>query len=58
MLKWAAIFFVVALVAAVFGFGGIANAAAGVAQFLFFLFAVLFVAALIAGAVGAGRAAA
>lgn len=47
MLHWSIIFFVVALIAAVFGFGGIASASAGIAQVLFFLFAVLFVATLI-----------
>ena len=47
MLKWAIIFFVVALVAAVFGFTGIAGAAAGIAEILFFIFVVLFVISLI-----------
>ena len=42
MLRWALIFFVVALLAAVLGFTGIAVAAAGVAKVLFFLFVVLF----------------
>jgi uncharacterized membrane protein YtjA (UPF0391 family) len=41
MLKWAAIFLVIALVAALFGFTGIASAAAGIAKFLFFLFLVI-----------------
>ncbi|MGA8154016.1 MAG: DUF1328 family protein [Terriglobales bacterium] len=36
MLYWALVFLVVALVAAIFGFGGIALAAAGIAKFLFF----------------------
>jgi uncharacterized membrane protein YtjA (UPF0391 family) len=49
MLSWALIFFVVAIIAAVFGFGGIASASAGIAQILFFLFLVLFVVALIMG---------
>ncbi|HJK99139.1 MAG TPA: DUF1328 domain-containing protein [Polyangiaceae bacterium LLY-WYZ-14_1] len=57
MLKWALIFFVIALIAAVFGFGGIAGAATGIAQILFFGFLVLAVVGLIAGAVqGRGRA--
>jgi len=47
MLGWALVFFIVALVAAVFGFGGIAVAAAGIAKFLFFVFLVLFLASLI-----------
>jgi uncharacterized membrane protein YtjA (UPF0391 family) len=49
LLKWAVIFFIVALIAAAFGFGGIAAAASGVAQILFFIFLVLFILALVAG---------
>ncbi|MES1200553.1 MAG: DUF1328 domain-containing protein [Pseudomonadota bacterium] len=49
MLGWALIFFVVAIIAAVFGFGGIASASAGIAQLLFFLFLVLFVVSLVTG---------
>lgn len=49
MLSWALIFFVIAIIAAVFGFGGIASASAGIAQILFFLFLVLFVVSLIMG---------
>jgi len=42
MLRWSLGFFVVALIAAVLGFTGIAVAAAGIAKILFFLFLVLF----------------
>ncbi len=49
MLNWALIFFIVALVAALFGFTGISIAAAGVAKILFFLFLVLFLVSLVAG---------
>jgi uncharacterized membrane protein YtjA (UPF0391 family) len=49
MLRWAAIFFVVALVAAVFGFGGIADSAAGVAKVLFIVFLVLAGVSLLIG---------
>jgi uncharacterized membrane protein YtjA (UPF0391 family) len=49
MLKWAAIFFIIAVIAAIFGFGGISEAAADIAQILFFIFIALFVIALIAG---------
>src|SRR5262245_33029146 len=49
MLRWAVIFLVVALIAAVFGFTGIASAAAGIAKFLFFLFLVVCVILFIAG---------
>jgi uncharacterized membrane protein YtjA (UPF0391 family) len=41
MLKWAFIFLVIALIAALLGFTGIASAAAGIAKFLFFLFLVI-----------------
>ncbi len=51
MLGWALTFLVVALIAAVFGFGGIASASAGIAQILFFVFLLLFVIALVARAV-------
>ena len=47
MLYWSVLFLVIALVAAVFGFGGIAAASAGVAQILFVLFAILFAVTLI-----------
>jgi uncharacterized membrane protein YtjA (UPF0391 family) len=40
---------VVALVAAVFGFGGIAAASAGIARVLFFIFLILFLASLLGG---------
>ena len=48
MLSWALTFLVLALVAALFGFGGIAAGAASIAKILFFLFLVLFVVSLIA----------
>jgi uncharacterized membrane protein YtjA (UPF0391 family) len=41
MLYYAVVFFVIALVAAVFGFGGIAAGAVGIAKVLFFVFLVL-----------------
>jgi uncharacterized membrane protein YtjA (UPF0391 family) len=49
MLYYAALFFVVALVAALFGFGGIAAGAVEIAKILFFVFLVLFVVSLVAG---------
>jgi uncharacterized membrane protein YtjA (UPF0391 family) len=54
MLYWAVVFFVIALIAAVFGFGGIAAAATDIARILFFVFLVLFVVSLLFGVV-AGR---
>ena len=56
MLGWALVFFIVAIVAAIFGFGGIASAAVGIAQIIFFVAIVLFVAALIMNAVSGRRA--
>lgn len=47
MLQWSIVFLVIALVAAVFGFGGIASTSAGVAQLLFLLFAILFAVTLV-----------
>ena len=41
--------FVIALVAALFGFTGIAVAAASIAKVLFFIFLVLFLVALVMG---------
>ena len=55
MLYWALVFFLVAIVAAVFGFGNIAAAATGIAQILFFIFIVLFILSLIAGLARRGR---
>jgi uncharacterized membrane protein YtjA (UPF0391 family) len=43
MLYWALSFLLVAILAAVFGFTGVALAAAGIAKLLFFVFLVLFV---------------
>jgi len=51
MLSWALVFFIVSLIAALFGFGGIATGAADIAKVLFFIFLVLFVVALITGMV-------
>ena len=48
MLYWALMFLVVALVAALFGFGGIASTASGMAQILFLVALVLFVVSLFA----------
>ena len=50
MLKWAAIFLVISIVAAIFGFGGIAESSADIAKVLFYIFIVLLVLTLIFGA--------
>lgn len=51
MLRYAVIFFVIAIIAAVFGFGGIAASASGIAQLLFYGFIFLAVISLIVGLV-------
>ena len=43
MLRWALTFFIFSLVAAIFGFGGIAATTSDIARILFFVFIVLFV---------------
>jgi uncharacterized membrane protein YtjA (UPF0391 family) len=48
VLYWAVTFFVVALLAAIMGFTGIAIAAAGIAKILFFVFLILFLVSLVA----------
>jgi uncharacterized membrane protein YtjA (UPF0391 family) len=48
MLYWALTFFVVALIAAILGFGGVAIAAASIAKILFFVFLILFLFSLVA----------
>lgn len=49
MLYYALVFFIVALIAALFGFTGIAAGAVGIAKILFFVFILLFVVSLIMG---------
>ncbi len=47
LLGWALVFLVVAILAAIFGFGGIAAASAGIAKILFFVFLIVFAVILI-----------
>ncbi len=49
MLRWALIFFVVAVISAAFGFLGIASAAVGMARLLFYVFLLLFLVSLVGG---------
>lgn len=49
MLNYAITFLVIALVAALFGFTGIAAGAVEIARILFFVFLVLFAVSLIVG---------
>ena len=49
MLRWAIAFFVLALIAALFGFGGLAGDLAWIGKILLIVFIVLFVLALVLG---------
>jgi uncharacterized membrane protein YtjA (UPF0391 family) len=49
MLRWALIFLVIAIVAALFGFGGIAGAAANIAVVLFWVFLAVTVVLFLMG---------
>lgn len=49
MISWAITFLIIALIAAVLGFGGIAGTAVGIAKILFFVFLVMFVVAFFLG---------
>ena len=57
MLDWALTFLIIAIIAAVFGFGGIASMSVGIAQILFFVFVVLMVVTLLMGLANGGRGA-
>lgn len=49
MFRWAIIFLIIALVAMVLGFGGIANFSFEIAKFIAVIAIILFVIALVAG---------
>ena len=49
MLHWSLMFLILALVAAVLGFGGLAGAAVGIAKILFFVFLVVWLVAFLLG---------
>lgn len=51
LLKWAAIFFIIALIAAGLGFSGVAEGAGDIAQFLFYIFLAICIVLLVAGLV-------
>jgi uncharacterized membrane protein YtjA (UPF0391 family) len=54
MLKWAFVFLLIAIVAGIFGFSDVEAASAAIAQWLFGIFLLLFIGALIIGlAIGA-----
>lgn len=47
MLHYSIVFFIIALIAAVFGFGGIAAGAVEIGKILFFIFAVMAVVSFV-----------
>ena len=49
MLRWTVTFIILAIIAGIFEFGGIAAGAASIAKILFFIFIVLFIISLITG---------
>ena len=49
MLKWAAIFFILSLIAGFFGYTNVASGAKGIAKILFFIALAIFLVVLIFG---------
>lgn len=56
MLRWALGFLVLAIIAAFFGFGGVAATSAGIAKTLFYLFLIVFLLTFVFGLVSGKRA--
>jgi len=54
MLSWAITFLIIAIIAAVLGFGGIAGTATGIAKILFIVSMVMFIASFYFGRRGRG----
>jgi uncharacterized membrane protein YtjA (UPF0391 family) len=54
MLSWVVTFLIIALVAALLGFGGIAGAGVEIAKVIFFIAILLFLVAVVAGLIGRG----
>ena len=55
VLRWALAFFIIAIIAAVFGFSGIAAGASDIARVCFFFFFVIFLVSLVRGLVTGRR---
>ena len=49
MLQWSILFLLIAIFAAVLGFGGIAGSAAAIAKLLFVVFLIMFAVAFVMG---------
>ena len=56
MLRWAMGFLVLALIAAIFGYGGVAATSAGIAKTLFIVFLVVAAITFLMGMMGTRRA--
>jgi uncharacterized membrane protein YtjA (UPF0391 family) len=55
LLKWALVFFLISIVAAIFGFTGLSEATADIARILFYIVAVIFVILLVLGLMASRR---
>jgi len=55
MLRWSLLFLLFGLIAGLLGFTTIAGTAIGIAKFLFFLFAALFLLTLVIGLLAANK---
>ncbi len=55
MLRWSLTFLLFGLIAALLGFTNVAGTAIGIAQVLFYIFAVLFVLTLLVGLFSGGK---
>jgi len=55
MLRWVITFFILAVVAALFGFSGLAGTFAEIAKFIAVIFVVLFIAGLVYSAITGRR---
>ena len=51
MLRWTVTFLIIAIIAALLGFTGVAGASITIAKILFFIFLALFIISLLAGGV-------
>ncbi len=54
MLYWTVIFFIISIVAAIFGFGGISESTAGIAKVLFVVFLIVTIISFFLGRRGRG----
>ncbi|MBO0733816.1 MAG: DUF1328 domain-containing protein [Methylocapsa sp.] len=55
LLYWAVLFLIIAIIAAIFGFGGVAGTAIAGAKILFWVAIALFIISVVASLLGRGR---